>query len=234
MAAAPPTTPIPRVNIASWEGVPDEEVVKHVLAGETALYEILMRRHNQRLYRVARSILRNEGEAEDVMQEAYVRAYEHLSQFAGEAKFSTWLTKIAVYEAMARVRRRGRTETFESVLDPDRHVMANAKSNTPDPERQAYDHELREVLEHSIDTLPEIYRVVFVLRAIEGLSAVETAGCLDIGVEAVKTRLHRARGLLRKDLQHRAGILTAQVFPFHLSRCDRVVERVFRRIGPVL
>jgi RNA polymerase sigma-70 factor, ECF subfamily len=201
----------------------DENIVNHVLAGETALYEILMRRYNQRLCRVARSILRNDVEAEDVMQEAYVRAYQHLDQFAGEAKFSTWLTKIAVYEALARVRRGARYS--------DVQVMDNMTADTPDPERQAYDRELRIVLEGAIDSLPEPYRLVFILRSVEGLSVAETAGCLEIGVEAVKTRLHRARSLLRKDLQHRAGLVTAQAFPFHLSRCDRVVEAVFRRIN---
>ncbi|MEO8595886.1 MAG: RNA polymerase sigma factor [Candidatus Solibacter sp.] len=227
----PSTTAIPRANLATWEGIPDEDVVKRVLAGDTGLYEILMRRYNQRLYHVARSILRNDAEAEDVMQDAYVRAYEHLNQFAGEAKFSTWLTKIAVYEALARVRRRGRTSDLDSVLDSDKHVMARMTSDTRDPEQQAYDHELRLVLERAIDSLPEIYRLVFTLRSIEGLSVTETAGCLDIGAEAVKTRLHRARSLLRKDLQQRASIATAQAFPFHLSRCDGVVEVVFRRIA---
>jgi RNA polymerase sigma-70 factor (ECF subfamily) len=222
----------PGLNLAAWVGTADEDVVKRVLAGETALYEILMRRYNQRLYRVARSILRNDVDAEDVMQEAYVRAYQHLNQFAVEAKFSTWLTKIAVYEALGRLRRQGRTENLDSVLDSDRHVMARMTSDTRDPERQAYDHELRVVLEGAVDSLPEIYRMVFVLRSVEGLSVAETAGCLDIGAEAVKTRLHRARSLLRKDLQERASLVTAQTFPFHLSRCDRVVEAVFRRIAP--
>jgi RNA polymerase sigma-70 factor, ECF subfamily len=222
----------PGLNTAVWDGTADEDVVKRVLAGETALYEILMRRYNQRLYRVARSILRNDVDAEDVMQEVYVRAYQHLNQFAGEARFSTWLTKIAVYEALGRLRRQGRTENLDSVLDSDRHVMARMTSDTPDPERQAYDHKLRVVLEGAVDSLPEIYRMVFVLRSVEGLSVAETAGCLDIGAEAVKTKLQRARSLLRKDLQERAGLVTAQTFPFHLSRCDRVVETVFRRIAP--
>ncbi len=228
----PSTAPIPGLNLAAWHDISDEEVVKRVRAGETALYEIVMRRYNQRLYRVARSILRNDADAEDVMQEAYVRAYEHLNQFAGEAKFSTWLTKIAVYEALGRVRRRGRTEDLDSVLDGDMHVMAKVTSDTRDPEREAYGHELRLVLERAIDALPEIYRLVFVLRTVEGLTVAETAACLDIGAEAVKTRLHRARSLLRKDLQQRAGVVTAGAFPFHLSRCDRVVEAVFRRIAP--
>jgi RNA polymerase sigma-70 factor, ECF subfamily len=217
----------PKLNLAAWDDTSDEEVVKRVLAGEKALYEIVIRRYNQRLYRVARSILRDDAEAEDVMQEAYVRAYEHLSQFAGEARFSTWLTKIAVYEALGRVRRRGRTED----LDADVHTMDKVRSATRDPERQAYDRELRFVLERAIDALPEIYRLVFTLRMVEGLTVAETAGCLEIGVEAVKTRLHRARSLLRRDLEQRAGVVTAQVFPFHLARCDRVVDAVFRRIG---
>ena len=170
------------------------------------------------------------------MQEAYVRAYEHLDQFAGEAKFSTWLTKIAgLYaQALGRLRRQGRTEHLDSVLDSDRHVMARITSDTRDPEQQAYDRELRIVLEGAIDSLPESYRVVFMLRSVEGMSVAETAGCLDIGVEAVKTRLHRARSLLRQDLQQRAGLVTAQAFPFHLSRCDRVVEAVFRKISPAV
>jgi RNA polymerase sigma-70 factor (ECF subfamily) len=221
----------PAVNLSDWTETPDEDVVKLVLAGRTSLYEILIRRYNQRLYRLARSILRNDGESEDVMQEAYVRAYEHLSQFAGEAKFSTWLTKIAVYEALGRRRRRGRIGELDVLMDSNKPAIAGMTSDTRDPERQAYDKELRVVLEHAIDSLPEIYRLVFVLRSVEGLSVAETAASLEIGLEAVKTRLHRARSLLRRDLQERAGVVTAQAFPFHLSRCDRVVEAVLQRIG---
>jgi RNA polymerase sigma-70 factor (ECF subfamily) len=221
---------VPGLNLAAWADIPDDEVVGRVRAGETALYEILIRRYNRRLSRVARSILRNDADADDVMQEAYVRAYEHLHQFAGEAKFSTWLTKIAVYEALGRLRRGVRTDGLDSVSDGDLYIRARATLRTPDPERQAYGHELRLVLERAIDALPEIYRLVFVLRAVEGLATAETAACLDIGAEAVKTRLHRARSLLRKDLK-RAGVATAEAFPFHLSRCDRVVAAVFRRIA---
>jgi RNA polymerase sigma-70 factor (ECF subfamily) len=219
----------PALNLAQWQTAADEDIVKRVLAGETALYEILIRRYNQRLYRVARSILRNDTEAEDVMQEAYVRAYTHLGQFAGEAKFATWLTKIAVYEALARLRARGRTAELDS-MNSDEGAMSTVTSNTRDPERQAYDRELRTVLERAIEGLPEIYRLVFVLRSVEGLSVAETAGCLDIAAEVVKTRLHRARAMLRKDLERHAGLVATQVFSFHLTRCDRVVAEVFRRI----
>ncbi len=217
--------PVIELDRAAWEAMPDDEVVSRVLGGDTALYEVLMRRYNRRLYRVARSILHDGAEAEDVMQEAYVRAFEHLREFAGEAKFSTWLTKIAVHEALRRVRRRGRTE------DLDGRIMDHPARDTRDPERQTYDRELRLVLERAVDALPESYRSVFVLRAVEGLNVADTAACLDVGEETIKTRLHRARALLRKDLQRRAGIVASDVFPFHLLRCDRVVEAVFRRIG---
>jgi len=222
--------PVPILDRAAWDGIPDEEIVERVRAGETALYEVLMRRYNQRLFRVAVSILRDDAEAEDVMQEAYVNAYQHLNQFAGLAKFSTWLTKIAVNEALARLRRRERIGG-ESDLEANSRIMNNVTSGIPDPERQASDHQLRLVIEASIDSLPDMYRSVFVLRAVEGLSAAETAACLDIGEEAVKTRLHRARHMLQKDLRRRASVLSAEAFPFHLSRCDRVVAGVFQKIG---
>ena len=219
------------LDIAAWANIQDEQIVERVLCGETALYEILMRRHNQRLYRVGVSILRNDTDAEDVMQEAYVRAYTHLRQFAGEAKFATWLTKIAVHEALARLRKRGRTEDIDLILDTNLHVMASMGKMTRDPEMQAYDEELKVVLERAINVLPDTYRTVFVLRAVEGLSVAETAACLELSHEAVKTRFHRGRSLLRRELQRRAGVTAAQAFPFHLSRCDHIVEAVFERIN---
>lgn len=216
---------------AKWEDCADEELVDRIRSGDTALYEILMRRYNQRIYRIALSIVRNPSEAEDVMQEAYVRGFQHLGEFAGEAKFSTWLTKIAVYEALGRVRRLTRAGGPQSSFDERLDIMDTIKANEPDPERQAYDRELRLVLERAIDALPDSYRSVFVLRVVEGLDVNETAAALDIGVENVKTRLHRGRALLRKELERRAGIVAPQIFPFHLSRCDRVVENVLRRIA---
>jgi RNA polymerase sigma-70 factor (ECF subfamily) len=219
------------LDLPAWADVQDEDIVDRIRAGETALYEIIMRRHNQRLYRVAVSILRNDAEAEDVMQEAYVRAYTHLNQFAGEAKFSTWLTKIAAHEALARLRGRGRIDDLDLILETNIHVMANVQKTTRDPEKQTYDEELRVVMERAINSLPDTYRSVFVLRAVEGLNVAETAACLDLSLEAVKTRFHRGRSLLRQELEQRAGITAAQAFPFHLSRCDRIVEAVFQRIN---
>lgn len=215
-------------TVATVAGVmPDHEVIARVRGGETALYEILVRRYNQRLYHIARSILHDGAEAEDVMQHAYVRAFQHLSQFTGAAQFSTWLTKIALYEALRRAKQRSKTRTSR-----EEDTIVNAPATTiADPERQAYNDEVRVVLERAIERLPVAYRAVFVLRVIEGLDVAETAASLEIGVEAVKTRLHRARAMLRKELHRVAGPAMELAFPFHLSRCDRVVNSVFRRIG---
>jgi RNA polymerase sigma-70 factor (ECF subfamily) len=218
-------TPMPR----AWDALSDEEVVRRVLAGEGALFEVLMRRYNQRLYRVARAILRDEGEAEDVMQQAYVNAYAHLGQFEQRARFSTWLTRIAVHEALARRRRRGRITEMDAMPETDGSGVWTAKG--PDPEQQALTGELRKALEDSVDALPESHRSVFVLREVEGLSTAETAESLGLSEDNVKTRLSRSRAMLRRDLFERAGVAAPDVFSFHLQRCDRVVAVVFASLG---
>ncbi len=204
----------------------DKEIVHRVKNGDTALFEVLMRRYNQRIYRVARAVTSDETEAEDVMQQAYVNAYTHLSQFEERAQFSTWLTRIAVHEALARRRRKRATEP----LGTDEDYMQAIAATGPDPEQQAYAGELRQLLETTVDQLPESYRMVFMLRAVEGMSTAETAETLELGEEAVKTRFHRARAMLRRDLFDRAGAASARAFDFHLSRCDRVVAAVMARI----
>jgi len=207
----------------------DEQVVERVLAGETALYEVIMRRYNTRLYRVARAILSNDGEAEDVMQEAYVRAFQHLRQFEGRARFSTWLTRIAVHEALARIRRASRFEEWTQ-MDDAKSVKLGPAQSVPDAESHAAASELNKILEHAIESLPEHYRAVVIMRDVEEMSTAETAACLSLTEDNVKIRLHRAHGLLRKELYARARISTTQVLPFHGSRCDRVVTRVFARL----
>jgi len=209
----------------------DAEVVARVRAGETALFEILMRRHNQRVYRVARAVLKDETEAEDVMQQAYINAFTHLDQFAERAQFSTWLTRITVHEALARRRRRkAQAASSAADRDPDGEVMESLIAVEPDPERQAYAAELGHVLESAIDGLPDTYRIVFMLREVEGLSTSETAAGLALREEAVKTRLHRARAMLRRAITQRLGSISAQTFQFHATRCDRVVAAVLTRI----
>lgn len=209
----------------------DEDIVHRVLAGETAMFELLMRRYNERLYRAARAITRDDREAEDVVQQAYVNAYTHLRQFKAEAQFGTWLTRIAVNEALARVRRRGRYEPFD---DQQSNVEAFVTVNsTPDPEQQAVTGELRGVLEWAIDTLPDGAREVFVLRDVEGLSTAETAESLGVSDDVVKTRLSRARAALRRALLERTGAATADAFRFYRPRCDRLVANVMALIASV-
>jgi RNA polymerase sigma-70 factor, ECF subfamily len=214
----------------SQEPLSDEEVVTRVLAGETGMFEIIMRRHNQLLYRVARAILRNDGEAEDVMQDAYVRAYEHLDQFAGRAKFATWLTRITVHEALARQHRGNRYQELEPMSEREGDPMERFASLAPDPEQQASNSEVRRLLEEAVEKLPDAYRTIFILRDIEEMSTTDTADALDITEENVKVRLHRARALLRKSLYARAGMERKEAFNFHAVRCDRVVKNVFQRI----
>jgi len=218
------------VERAAWGSLPDDEVVQRVLDGDTVVFEILMRRYNRRLYRVARAILRDDSEAEDVMQHAYVAAYTHLHQYAGRAAFSTWLTRIAVHEALSRARQRFREFQPGPPRDADEDATSRLTASGPDPEQHMLDGELRSLLESAIGTLPMVYRSVFVLRDVEGMSTRETAECLGLSDDVVKTRLHRARARLRKVLFQREE-LAATAYPFHLSRCDRVVHAVFERLG---
>lgn len=207
----------------------DEDVIRQVLQGHTAMFELLMRRYNERVYRAARAIVRDEQEAEDVMQQAYVNAFQHLAQFAGAARFSTWLTRIAINESLARVRRRGRYETFD---DERSNVEPFMSRNVPeDPERQAFRGELRSLLEWAIDTLPGGMREVFVLRDVQGMSTSEVAESLDVSDDVVKTRLSRGRAALRRVLMERTGATAPDAFRFYRPRCDRVVERVLARIA---
>lgn len=206
----------------------DEDVIRQVLDGNTAMFELLMRRYNERVYRAARSILRDEQEAEDVMQQAYVNAFTHLRQFNGSARFSTWLMRIAINESLARVRRQGRYEAFDDESNVEPFMSRNPSEN---PERQAFTGELRSLLEWAIDTLPNGMREVFVLREVEGLSTSEVAESLDVSEDVVKTRLSRGRAALRRVLQERTGATAPEAFRFYRPRCDRVVSQVLARIA---
>src|SRR4051812_35650548 len=166
------------------QSLPDTEVVDRVRAGETGLYELLMRRYNQRLFRIIRSVVTDDAEAEDVLQETWVRAYEHLDQFEGRASFATWATRIAYHEALARVRMGKRWTPME---DPEGQIMpeVNRRQTSPEsPEAQAIRGELGRTLQSAVDTLPEGYRTVFVLREVEQLSTNETAESLGLSEEA--------------------------------------------------
>jgi RNA polymerase sigma-70 factor (ECF subfamily) len=208
----------------------DEAVIRRVKEGETALFEIVMRRYNQRLYRIIRSILGTDSDVEDVLQEVYLRAYGHLDQFEGRSTFATWLTKIAVYEAMARARRGRRFQRLDEAIGDDESRVVELRSTLPDPEQNAAQHELRCLIEEAVDRLPDSFREVFVMREIEQMNQAETAECLGIKEGTVKTRLHRARGRIESYLLSRAGQVIRTAYPFLGSRCDRVVTMVLRRI----
>lgn len=215
---------------AQLEGWSDEEIVDRVRGGETALYEILVRRYNQRLYRVARAILRDDTEAEDVMQEAYVRAFQYLHQFEGRSPFSTWLTRIAVHEALARVRTRQRVVQFEEP-EEDSEMEISFVEKSLDPEQQTSTAEVGKLLEEALLRLPEQYRAVLMLRDVEDMSTAETAEALSLTEENVKVRLHRGRSMMRRNLIERVGASAKEAFPFMGTRCDRVASAVLRRIN---
>jgi len=209
-------------------GLSDEAVIARIRAGEPWCFEILMRRHNRRVFRATRAILKRDDEAEDVMQEAYVRAYEHLADFRGEASFATWVTRIAIHEALARKRQEQRFDAF----DPAAQELTRLPLPSPrSPEQEVNDQQLRAVLERAIDALPDEFRTVFVLRAVEQMSGAEAAVCLDIPEETVKTRLHRARLRLQEVIVRSLDAKATQAYEFHLSRCDRVVKGVLDRLG---
>lgn len=217
-AAAQQQTPLP---------LSDEAIVQRVLAGELAAFEIIMRRYNQRIFRVVRGLVNDESEAEDIVQDTYVRAYEHLDQFGGRAKFSTWLTKIAVHVAIDRRKRRQRLEqlTFDqqdSVSLPLHRSMADGldKMNA---------NELSNLLAEAVEALPDELRVVFNMRAIEEMNTRETAECLAITEANVKVRLFRARQQLRKHIDQRLGQEVRQLYQFDGRRCDRIVSAVLTR-----
>jgi len=226
-----PDQKAPEQERSRAEGCLDEEIIGRVLGGEVALFELLMRRHNQRIYRAIRSILREDSETEDVMQETYVRAYEHLAQFEGRARFSTWLTRIAVNEAIKRSVARGRLDPLElEEMGREDQVMPAFQQATTTPESNASQSELRSILEQAVLALPEGYRAVVMLRDVEDMSTADTAEALSLSEANVKVRLHRAHELLRDELLSMTRSASAQAFGFHASRCDRVVQGVMARI----
>jgi len=197
---------------------------------ETAIRR-LIKANNQRLFRVARGVLRDDADAEDVVQATYVKAFTHLDTFRGESRFSTWLTRIALNDALGRVRKR-RVTTDLTALDTAAEADAGLVALLPislvplPADSEADRTEMRKLLEHAIDELPEAFRLVFILRDIEGLSAAEAADQLGIKPETVKTRLHRARQLLRATIEQRLAGSFADVFPFDGARCDNMADRV--------
>ena len=213
-----------------------DELVARARVRDKAAIRTIIRQNNRRLFRVARSILKDDWEAEDVVQEAYVRAFSHLSEFEGRSRLSTWLTRIVANEALGRLRRRRSTVDLAAAENADRQSGAGIVpfpliSQQPDPEQAMAQIEIRRLLEQAIDALPEAFRVVLVARAIENMSVEETAELFGLRPETVKTRLHRARAMLREDLERQCGPLLEGAFPFGGQRCDRMGDRVIERLA---
>jgi RNA polymerase sigma-70 factor, ECF subfamily len=209
----------------------DHDLIARVRNGEGAAFEKLMRRYNQRIFRTARSVLRDEAEAEDVVQETFVRAFRHLEQFEERSSVGTWLTRIAVNEALSRLRRSRRFDVLDSETNQKEGGSYSVESKQPGPEEQASFQELRSVLTAAIDSLSQELRTVFVLREIEGLSTLETSEALQLSSEAVRVRFHRARQALRRAVEKQVGNEVQGLFTFAGARCDRTVAQVFLKLG---
>ena len=214
------------------------ELVQRIVRHDRGAFEIVMRRYNAKLFRVARAILKNDADAEDALQEAYLAAFKAMDRFEGTARLSTWLTRIVINQALGRLRARKRDEVVVEFAARDR-----LPSEMPDkfedpaapesPERATLQAQWRELLEQKIDALPLIFRTVFILREIDDMTVEETAGCLSIPAATVRSRLHRARAQLRESLAVDMDTVAGGIFPFAGARCDRIVAGVLKRLPPV-
>jgi len=215
-------------------GIADTELVQRAIARDEVAIRSIMQTNNRRLYRLARGILRNDSEAEDVVQETYVRALTHLQDFRGDSSLATWLSRIAMNEALGRLRRQ-RPGVELSSLPPgtlEAQIIQFPNSATSeDPEKTMAQREIQRVVEHAIDELPDHFRIVFITRVIEGMNVEETAEILGLKPETVKTRLHRARSMLRENVEKKIGPVVMEAFPFAGKRCERLTVAVLKRLG---
>jgi len=203
----------------------DEQVITEILAGEKNKYALLMRKYNQRLYRITKGYLQDEAEIEDTMQDTYVKAYQNLAKFEGRSQFGTWVTKILINECLQRVKKISRKDLYENTAENSITMNITDHQN---PETKALNRELKQVLEKNIESLPEKYKVVFLMREVEHMSIEETSQVLDLSIANVKIRLNRAKAMLRKSLSELYPV--REVFEFNLIRCNRIAENVMARI----
>jgi RNA polymerase sigma-70 factor, ECF subfamily len=226
---------MPGLRVVAVETASDAELVRLVLQKDGAAARALMQRHNRRLYRVARGVVRDDSEAEDVLQEAYLRAFSALADFRGESSLSTWLTRIVLNQALQRLRQRTDVPVSDIDKDAERRgaevIPFPASQSTIDPERAMAQQQLCQLVERAIDELPCEFRTVLIARVIEGMSVEETAVAFDLQPETVKTRLHRARRLLKEALAEHIGPRFGDLFPFAGQRCDRITNAVLERLN---
>ena len=211
----------------------DADLVRRALARDEAAVRAIMQANNRKLYRLARGILRNDGEAEDVVQEAYVRAFTHLESFRGDSSLSTWLSRIAMNEALGRLRRQRPSVDLDSLPQGalEAQIIQFPLTAGDDPEKSMAQREIQRVVEHAIDELPEAFRLVFITRVIEGMNVEETAEILGLKPETVKSRLHRARTMLRDIVEKKIGPVVMEAFPFAGKRCERLTDAVLKRLN---
>ncbi|MER9417282.1 RNA polymerase sigma factor [Mesorhizobium sp. M0306] len=207
----------------------DMQLVGRALARDGDAFRTIIKTHNQRLYRIARGVVRNDSEAEDIVQEAYVSAFAHLEAFRGDASLATWLSRIVINEALGRLRKRRRMVAMPE--NPQAEIIRFPLNPSDDPERTMAQRQILELVERATDSLPDVYRMVFVASVIEGLSIEETAELLCVRPETIKTRLHRARALVRKALDDQIGPVLLDAFPFAGRRCERLTNAVMQRLG---
>ena len=215
-------------------GTEDSELVRRALARDEAAVRAIIKANNRRLYRLARGILRNDSEAEDVVQETYVRAFTHLADFRGDSGLATWLSRIAINEALGRLRRERPRIALSALPEGalEAEIIQFPLPTAPDdPEKSMAQREIQHVVEGAIDELPEAFRLVFITRVVEGMNVEETAELLGLRPETVKTRLHRARALLRDHVEKKIGPIMMEAFPFAGRRCERLTEAVLKRLG---
>ena len=212
----------------------EAELIRRARGRDEAAVRAILKANNRRLYRLARGILRNDGEAEDVVQETYVQAFTHLEDFRGDSSLATWLSRIAMNLAAGRLRRQ-RPGVEWTTLPPGvleaQIIHFPQLATSEDPEKSMAQREIRHVVEHAIDELPEVFRIVFIARVIEGMNVEDTAESLGLKPETVKTRLHRARAMLRNNVEAKIGPVVMDAFPFAGKRCERLTEAVLQRLG---
>ncbi|MDR6391215.1 RNA polymerase sigma factor [Paraburkholderia phenoliruptrix] len=222
-------------NLPSTRSAAEDDLalVQRIVAGDRAAFELLMRRHNRRLYRLARATLRDDAEAEDALQDAYLHAYRSLGRFRGDAALTTWLSRLVLNECYGRMRRHARRENVVPMVSSntaDIDIEAMRPSDSEPPDSAVARAEMRALIERKLDELPDSFRTVFILRTVEELSVEETAQCLDIAEATVRSRHFRARSLLREALARDIDLASSEIFGFAGARCDRIVANVMARI----
>ena len=222
----------PEAGVPIIDSLDDRSLAQRVAHGDRAAFELIMRRHNRRLYRLARAVLRNDAEAQDALQEAYLCAYRSIGQFRGDAALSTWLSRLVLNESNARLRRAARRENIIPMINAGVHMDDRAEAPAIDaPDRAVAREQIREVLEHKLSQLPEIFRLVFVMRSVEELEVQEIADTLAISPETVRSRHFRARGMLREALAKEIDLAERDLYQFGGGRCDSVVAWVMAQLA---